>query len=44
MADPNGEQTRSLMELVSPETNYEGLVKLVDKFLNPEDKEVLGGV
>lgn len=41
--DPNAEKINNLMEMVTPETDYKGLVKLVDQFLSPEDKEVLGG-
>ena len=44
MADPNGEQTKNLMELVTQETDYDSLTILVDGFLSPEDKAVLGGV
>ena len=35
-------QTINLMELVTPETDNAGLMKLVDKFLTPDDRKVLG--
>jgi hypothetical protein len=40
--NPNGEKTKNLMDLITPETDYDKLVGLVDQFLTEEDKRLLG--
>lgn len=43
MADPRGEITKKFIDLITPETSYLGLVKLVNQFLSPDDRQILGG-